>query len=188
MRLGVVFACLAVCACGGARAESGVATDPATSAGAECPAREALAVAQDALGVCRAVHASDAGWPARGEYDAVLPRLSAHLASLDPPRPVTSDEVQPLAEEIWELLDQMEFPAGTEAARGRAETAVERLLRERDARAAPGAAIEALDAVTQIGALADPTGGVDPCAAEDLRVGEARLDESACESQGQKAR
>jgi hypothetical protein len=188
MRLGVVFACLAVSACGGARPESRVADDPPTSSGAECSAREALAAAQDALGTCRAAHASDAGWPARGEYETVLPHLASHLASLDPPREVTSDEVQPLAEQIWELLDQVEFPAGSEAARGRAETAAERLLRERDARAAPGAAIEALDAVTQIGVVADPSGGVDPCAAEDLHVGEARLGESACESQGHKDR
>jgi hypothetical protein len=89
--------------------------------------------------------------------------------------------MQPFAEGIWELLDQVEFPPGAEAARARAEDAAERLLRDRDIHTAPGAAIEALDAVTQIGAVADPSGGADPCAAEDLRVQQARAESGACE-------
>jgi hypothetical protein len=181
MRLALVLVSLSLPACGGS-GPAPTATDATdTSSGGECAARERLATAEDVLGECRAAHVSDAGWPARGEYAGLLPRLSAHLASLDPPRPVTSDEVQPLAEGIWELLDQVEFPPGTETARSRAEDAAERLLRERDTRAAPGAAIEALDAVTQIGSVADPTGGVDPCAAEGVSVGEARIAESACQ-------
>lgn len=184
MRLAAVLVCFAASACApGARAT--VTTDPSPSAGGECPAREVLAAAESSLGDCRASHAADPGWPARGAFDALLPRLTAHLASLDPPREVTSEEVQPLAEGIWELLDQVTFGAGTEPARGRAETAAERLLRERDARAAPGAAIEALDAVTQIGAVADPSAGADPCAAEALHVGEARIDAGACAPAGE---
>lgn len=181
MRFGRVLVCLGLVACGGARAETGSSDRASRSSGAECPGRAELAAADDALGECRAAHASDAGWPARGTFDTLLPRLASHLTSLNPPRPVTSDEVQVLAEGIWELLDQVEFPEGTEPARARAETAAERLLRERDSRAAPGAAIEALDAVTQIGSVADPSGGADPCAGENLRVAETRVEENACE-------
>lgn len=184
MRLASVLVTLSLVACGGASTGSGTSDEAsASSSGGECAARTELAEAEDALGACRATHASDPGWPARGEYDGLLPRLSSHLASLDPPRAVTSDEVQPLAEGIWELLDQVAFPAGTESTRARAEDAAERLLRERDTRAAPGAAIEALDAVTQVGSVADPTGGVDVCASEGVRVAVARVAQDACEGE-----
>jgi hypothetical protein len=178
MRAAHVLVCLSLAACGGGTATGG---GSAASSGGECPGRAALATAENALGECRATHVSDAGWPARGAYDALLPRLSSHLASLDPPRVVASEEVQPLAEGIWELLDQIEFPAGTDAARGRAEDAAERLLRDRDARSAAGAATEALDAITNVGAVADPT--VDPCAPEAQRVADARPAENVCEQE-----
>jgi hypothetical protein len=167
-------------ACGGAPARTDTPYHDTDEGEGQCPARGLLASAADALGDCRAHHASDPGWPARGAYDTLLPRLASHLASLDPPRAVTPDEVQPLAEGIWELLDQVEFPAGSETARQRAEDATERLLRDRSVAAAPGAAIEALDAVTQIATVADPMGGADPCAGEALHVAEARAAESEC--------
>jgi hypothetical protein len=180
-----VLVSLLLGACGAAAPRA--TTSEASSDPGACAARAQLAQAEDALGGCRAAHASDPGWPARGEYDTTVARLSAHLASLDPPRALSSDDVQPLAEEIWELLDQLDL-AGGSPERARAETAAERLLRERDVRAAPGAAIEALDAVTQIAVVADPTGGIDPCAAESLRVGEARIGETACEARDDRER
>ncbi len=190
MRQCLVLVSLWLAACGGGASgptASGAhaSTPPSGTAGGDCPARAQLAAAEDALGECRALRASDPGWPARGQYDTTLTRLSAHLSSLDPPRAVASEDVQPLAEEMWELLDQVEFPAGTEAARARAETAAERLLRERDVRAAPGAAIEALDSIAQVASVADPTGGVDRCAAENVHVGESRIAEATCESADQ---
>ena len=181
MRLPVVLGCSWLLACAGA-GPSGGASAPRSSAGGECAARPELAQAEVSLATCHADHASDPGWPARGAFDALVPRLASHLASLDPPREVTTDEVQPLAEGIWELLDQVDFPPGSEPARGRAEDAAEALLRDRGERAAPGAAIEALDAVTQLGAVADPSGGADPCAAEALRVAEARAGATTCAS------
>lgn len=150
------------------------------SSGSECPARSHVSGAEIALAGCRTEHASDPAWPARSAYDALLPRLSAHLASLQPPREVTADEVQPYADETWELLDRISFPPSAEPARARTEDAVERVLRERDAGSAPGAAIELLDAVTQLGIVADPTGGVDPCAAEVLVLAQARLEGETC--------
>ena len=173
-----VLVCLSLAAC----ASPARTAEPApASAGGECPAREALGPAEEALGACRATHASDPGWPARDAYEALIPRLTAHLASLEPARFVTADEMQPFAEGIWALLDQVDFPSGTKAARSRAEDAAERLLRDRDIHTAPGAAIEALDAVTQIGTVADPSGGADPCAAEDLRAQQTRAESGACE-------
>ena len=109
-----------------------------------------------------------------------MPRLASHLASLDPARVVTADEVQPLAEEIWELLDQADLPAGAATVRARAENAAERLLRDRDVRTASGAAIEALEAVTQIAGVADPAGGGAPCATESAHAADARERESRC--------
>lgn len=165
-------------ACGGASTTSSPLTE--TTSGGDCPARSELAAAEQTLGECRARNAADPGWPARGAFDALMPRLAAHLASLEPARVVTADEVQPLAEEIWELLDQADLPAGAATLRSRAEDAAEHLLRDRDVRTAPAAAIEALEAVTQIAAVADPAGGVAPCATETAHAADARERESRC--------
>jgi len=179
MRRVVVFVCLSLAGCGGSTTPSSAPT--VASAGDECPARGELAEAEEHLGACRAAHASDPSWPARDAYDAIVPRLAAHLASLSPPRAVTSEEVQALAEAIWALLDRVPLAPDVESARGRAESAAEELLTQRTLQAAPGAAIEALDAVTQIAAAADPSGGADPCAGEDLRRARARIDEQECD-------
>lgn len=181
MRLGVVLLCLSLAACGGATATASSPRPAEGTGGAERPGCDRVASAARTLGGCRGTHAADPGWPARGAYDALVPRLTSHLASLEPARPVTSDEVEPLAEASWDLLDQITISPGTEPARGRAETAIERLLRERDPDAAPGAAIEVLGAVTQLAAVADPTGGADPCAAEALALAQARASGDVCE-------
>jgi len=167
---------LALTACAHASAAEAPVPTPADA----CATAAEIARAEATLGTCRTTHASDPGWPARGAYDAIVPRLSAHLASLDPPREVTTDEVQPLAEQMWALLDQVHFPDAARATRDRAEDAAERLLRERDVRAAPGAAIEALDAIAQVGAVADPTGGTDPCAPETRLVLELQANRTEC--------
>jgi hypothetical protein len=101
--------------------------------------------------------ARDPAWPAR----AVGAQLGEHLASLAPPREVSSDEAQPLADAMWALLDRLELGSRTSAARARGEDAAEALLRDRTASTSRQAAEEALAAVGDIAPFTDPPG--DPC-------------------------
>lgn len=163
--------------CGQAQAPS----EEASSGGeAVCAARAELARTEAELADCRATRSEEAGWPARAHFDALVPRLSAHLASLSPARSVSSDEVQPLAEGIWELLDRAQLPESASSVQDRAETAAEALLRDRDADHAAPAATEALDAVNAVALAAAPPTPADPCTAVASRVEEARAAAARC--------
>lgn len=172
-----VWVIVGLVGCGTAQAPS-----EATSSGAEavCAARAELARTEAELADCRATRSEEPGWPARADFDALVPRLSAHLASLSPARSVSSDEVQPLAEGIWELLDRAQLPESASSARDRAETAAEALLRDRDADHAVPAATEALDAVNAVASAAAPPRPADPCAAVAMHVDQAREAAARC--------
>ncbi len=133
--------------------------------------RTALALEQ-----CRTTHASDPTWAGRDALDTLEARLRAHLASLRPPRVVAPEEVQPLAEALWGLLDQGSLGPGHDATVDRAEAAAERLLRDRGEDACVAAAQDALAAAQEIGTVADAAHGVDPCEAEALAARRATLE------------
>lgn len=145
-----------------------------------CVPESALAQAQRALEACRGAHASDTTWAGREARDALETSLSAHLASLRPPREVQPGEVQPLAEALWALLDRAALPPGSRATEDRAEAAAERLLRDRGEDACVAAAEEALEVTREIGTVADPTHGIDPCEAETLAARRATLERALC--------
>jgi hypothetical protein len=172
-----VWVALGLVGCGAPHAAS-----TAESSGGEvvCEARAELARSETELADCRATRSEEPGWPAHAHFDALVPRLAAHVASLSPARSVSSEEVQPLAEGIWELLDQVALPESESAVRDRAETAAEALLRDRDAEHAGAAAAEALDAVNAVATAAAPPTPADPCTAIAARVDAARAQASRC--------
>lgn len=164
---------------GCAHAPPPVADTPPAQAEA-CVPESAVTDAERALETCRGAHASDATWAGRDARDALEASLSAHLASLRPPRTVEPGEVQPLAEALWALLDRAALPPGSRATEDRAEAAAERLLRDRGEDACVAAAEEALEVTREIATVADPTHGTDPCEAETLAARRATLERALC--------
>lgn len=169
-----------VVGCAHAPAPAPVAT-PAADPDDPCNDTANVAQSEGALARCHDAHASDARWPGRAARDALEARLSQHLASLRPPRTVDPSEVQPLAEALWALLDQAPLPPGNSATQDRAEAAAERLLRDRSESSAVGAAEDALAVTREIGTVADPTHGTDPCESEALAARRATLERALCE-------
>ncbi len=154
----------------GASAESPSGDD--TSGGEACRSRTDADELAAELATCREGVLAEPDWPAQAAYDTAFELVRAHLQDVSPPREVTSEEVQPIADAIWALLDAVTFPPQPDTLRTRAEDATEALLRDRGREPSATAAQAAFEAVTAIRATLHPP-VADPCAELETRAQDA---------------